>query len=251
MTMSTALSTADYKVADLGLAEFGRKEISLAEHEMPGLMAMRAQYGESQAARRCPDRRLAAHDGADRGADRDPGRPRRRGALGELQHLLHPGPRGRRGRRRPGRHAGRPHGCPGLRLEGRDAGGVLVVHRADPHLARGRARQHDPRRRRRRDPAGAQGRRVQQGRRGARADRGRPGGVAGHPRAAQDARSTRAATGPRWPTRSRASPRRPPPACTGSTRCAAAAVAAVPGDQRQRLGDQVEVRQQVRLSGTR
>ncbi|MGN0065541.1 MAG: adenosylhomocysteinase [Nocardioides sp.] len=35
----------DFKVADLGLAEFGRKEITLAEHEMPGLMAMRARYG--------------------------------------------------------------------------------------------------------------------------------------------------------------------------------------------------------------
>jgi len=40
--------TFDYKVADLGLAEFGRKEIRLAEHEMPGLMAMREQYGESK-----------------------------------------------------------------------------------------------------------------------------------------------------------------------------------------------------------
>ena len=38
----------DYRVADLTLADFGRKEISLAEHEMPGLMAMRAQYGESK-----------------------------------------------------------------------------------------------------------------------------------------------------------------------------------------------------------
>ncbi|PVG83102.1 adenosylhomocysteinase [Nocardioides gansuensis] len=35
----------DFKVADLGLAEFGRKEIALAEHEMPGLMAMRERYG--------------------------------------------------------------------------------------------------------------------------------------------------------------------------------------------------------------
>jgi adenosylhomocysteinase len=34
-----------YKVKDLGLAEFGRKEIRLAEHEMPGLMALRARYG--------------------------------------------------------------------------------------------------------------------------------------------------------------------------------------------------------------
>src|SRR3954467_1068640 len=40
--------TADFKVADLSLAEFGRKEIALAEHEMPGLMAMRAEYGSSQ-----------------------------------------------------------------------------------------------------------------------------------------------------------------------------------------------------------
>ena len=38
----------DYRVADLSLAEFGRKEIKLAEHEMPGLMAMRAQFGESK-----------------------------------------------------------------------------------------------------------------------------------------------------------------------------------------------------------
>src|ERR671935_284546 len=36
----------DYKVADLGLAEFGRKEIRLAEHEMPGLMALRREYAD-------------------------------------------------------------------------------------------------------------------------------------------------------------------------------------------------------------
>ena len=35
----------DFKVADLSLAEFGRKEIRLAEHEMPGLMATRAEFG--------------------------------------------------------------------------------------------------------------------------------------------------------------------------------------------------------------
>jgi len=40
--------TFDFKVADLSLAAFGRKEISLAEHEMPGLMAMRAQHGETK-----------------------------------------------------------------------------------------------------------------------------------------------------------------------------------------------------------
>ncbi len=38
----------DFKVADLSLAEFGRKEIELAEHEMPGLMATRREMGPSQ-----------------------------------------------------------------------------------------------------------------------------------------------------------------------------------------------------------
>ncbi|GAA0927723.1 adenosylhomocysteinase [Nonomuraea longicatena] len=38
----------DFKVADLSLAEFGRKEIRLAEHEMPGLMAVRKEYAASQ-----------------------------------------------------------------------------------------------------------------------------------------------------------------------------------------------------------
>ena len=38
----------DYKVADLALASFGRKEISLAEHEMPGLMAMRREHGAAK-----------------------------------------------------------------------------------------------------------------------------------------------------------------------------------------------------------
>lgn len=38
----------DFKVADLALAEFGRKEISLAEHEMPGLMAMRQEFAASK-----------------------------------------------------------------------------------------------------------------------------------------------------------------------------------------------------------
>ena len=38
----------DFRVADLTLADFGRKQISLAEHEMPGLMAMRAEYGDTK-----------------------------------------------------------------------------------------------------------------------------------------------------------------------------------------------------------
>lgn len=39
---------SDYKVADINLAEFGRKEIAIAETEMPGLMALRAKYGKQK-----------------------------------------------------------------------------------------------------------------------------------------------------------------------------------------------------------
>ncbi|HEY3501278.1 MAG TPA: adenosylhomocysteinase [Actinocatenispora sp.] len=46
--MSVENATGDFKVADLSLADFGRKEIQLAEHEMPGLMSLRKEYGESQ-----------------------------------------------------------------------------------------------------------------------------------------------------------------------------------------------------------
>ena len=48
--MSTSANTlaADYKVADLGLADWGRKEISIAEHEMPGLMSIRRKYAKDK-----------------------------------------------------------------------------------------------------------------------------------------------------------------------------------------------------------
>ena len=42
------MSFTDYKVRDIGLAEFGRKEIEIAEHEMPGLMATREKYGKDK-----------------------------------------------------------------------------------------------------------------------------------------------------------------------------------------------------------
>ena len=51
MTITTAFgnqSEMDFRVADLDLAGFGRKEIQLAEHEMPGLMAVRAEYADAQ-----------------------------------------------------------------------------------------------------------------------------------------------------------------------------------------------------------
>jgi adenosylhomocysteinase len=45
---STRAGDPDFKVADLSLADFGRKEIELAEHEMPGLMALRERYGSEK-----------------------------------------------------------------------------------------------------------------------------------------------------------------------------------------------------------
>jgi adenosylhomocysteinase len=48
MTTETVPKTEDYKVADIGLADYGRNDIRLAEHEMPGLMAMREEYGAEQ-----------------------------------------------------------------------------------------------------------------------------------------------------------------------------------------------------------
>src|SRR5579872_7223129 len=46
--MSTTAARIDFKVADLSLHEFGRNEIRLAEHEMPGLMATRREFADSQ-----------------------------------------------------------------------------------------------------------------------------------------------------------------------------------------------------------
>ena len=48
MTASTRPLADDHRVADLSLNDFGRNEIRLAEHEMPGLMALRAEFADSQ-----------------------------------------------------------------------------------------------------------------------------------------------------------------------------------------------------------
>ena len=46
--MATALKAQDYAIADIGLADYGRAEIAIAETEMPGLMALRQEFGASQ-----------------------------------------------------------------------------------------------------------------------------------------------------------------------------------------------------------
>ena len=63
----------DYIVKDIALAEFGRKELNIAETEMPGLMALRAEYGESKPLKRVAHRRLFAHDHSNGGVNRNAG----------------------------------------------------------------------------------------------------------------------------------------------------------------------------------
>jgi len=46
--VATSTATHDYVIADIGLADFGRREIQIAETEMPGLMALRSEFGASQ-----------------------------------------------------------------------------------------------------------------------------------------------------------------------------------------------------------
>jgi adenosylhomocysteinase len=48
MTATATLTTEDFKVADLSLADYGRNEMRLAEHEMPGLMSLRREYQDAQ-----------------------------------------------------------------------------------------------------------------------------------------------------------------------------------------------------------
>ncbi len=119
----------DFVVKDLSLAEWGRKEIAIAEDEMPGLMALRAEYG---AQKPLAGARIAGclhmtiqtavlietlkHLGA--------GCP-----LVLVQHLLDAGPRRRRHRRRR---------YPGVRGEGRDTGGILALCEAHPGMGRRR-----------------------------------------------------------------------------------------------------------------
>ncbi len=199
----------DYVVADITLADWGRKEIAIAEHEMPGLMAIRRKYAAEPAAQGRPHRRQPAHDHPDGGADRDAASPRRRHPLGELQHLLDAGPRRRRHRRQ---------GHARLRQEGRNAGRILGIHPSHSAMGRRRHAQPHPRRRRRRHAAAPPRLRCREGRQDPRRAR---------PSREEEAGPVRRRSAPRSPTirtstagsprTSSASRRKPPPASSGST----------------------------------
>ena len=91
--------THDYALADIDLADFGRKEIDIAETEMPGLMALREEFGASQplkGARIVGSLHMTIQTAV---LIETLTAPRRRRPLGVVQHLLDPGPCRRRDRR--------------------------------------------------------------------------------------------------------------------------------------------------------
>ena len=137
MTPTAVATDTDFKVADLSLAEFGRKEIALAEHEMPGLMAIRREYAAAQPLKG------ARITGSLHMTIQTAVLIETLTALGaEVRwcscNIFSTQDHAAAGRgRRPRRHPRGPARCAGVRLEGRDARGVLVVHRAGAALAEG------------------------------------------------------------------------------------------------------------------
>ena len=244
--MTSEPNRPDFKVADLSLAEFGRKEIELAEHEMPGLMAMRAEHGAEQplrGARITGSLHMTIQTAVLIETLTALGAEVRWASCNIFSTQDHAAAAVAVG---PDGTVDAPKGVPVFAWKGEIARGVLVVHRAGPGVA-GRGTDHDPRRRWRRHPARPQGRRVREGRRrarpvdrrlrGVRRGARRPGPEPGRgPRPVDDHRR-------RDQGRLRGDHHRRAPA----QRDGAERRAAVPRHQRQRRGDQVQVRQQVRL----
>jgi len=87
---ATAKKFTDYKVADMSLAAWGRKELTIAEIEMPGLMAIRKEFSATQPLRGA---RITGslHMTIQTGVDRDADCIGRGSALGIVQHLFDPG----------------------------------------------------------------------------------------------------------------------------------------------------------------
>ena len=255
MTPTATLTDTDFKVADLALAEFGRKEIRLAEHEMPGLMSIRKEFAAAQPLKRRADHGLAAHDDPDGRADRDADGARRARCAGAAATSSPPRttPR-RRSRSAPTARRRSPKACrstPGRARRSRSTGGAPNRSCAGPvedGTPGSRGPEHDPRRRRRRDAAGPQGHRV----RGAPAPCPTRHGADSEEFQVILSLLTRSLgedpqrwtkIGPGHQRRDRGDDdRRPPPLRDDPGRHAA-----VPGDQRQRLGHEVQVRQPLRL----
>ncbi len=243
-------TTNDFKVADLTLAAFGRKEITLAEHEMPGLMAIRREFAAEQplrGARIMGSLHMTIQTAVLIETLTALGAEVRWCSCNIFSTQDHAaaavavGPEGT---------PEDPQGVPVFAWKGETleeywwcTEQALLAGTRRP----GERPEHDPRRRRRRDAARAQGHRVRGRRRGARSGERRLRGARRDPLAADaladggPAALDEARRGRQRRDRGDDDGRAPalPDGRVGR--------AAVPGDQRQRLGDEVEVRQPLRL----
>ena len=207
MTIGTA--TQDYKVVDIGLADFGRKEIALAEVEMPGLMKTREEYAEKQplkGARITGSLHMTVQTAVLIETLIALGAEVRWASCNIFSTQDHAAA------------AIAAAGIPVYAWKGETLEEYWWCTEQALLWPDGEWSEHDPRRWRRRDAAGPQGGRVREGWRRAGPSLGRVGGV---PDRAGDAAAL-AGGGPgsldqASPPRSRASPRRPRPASTGST----------------------------------
>ena len=191
----------EFKVADLSLAEFGRKEIELAEHEMPGLMAIRREHAERQplkGARISGSLHMTVQTAVLIETLVALGAEVRWASCNIFSTQDHAaaavvvGPDGT---------PADPRGVPVFAWKGETLEEYWALHREDAALARRSRPEHDPRRRRGRHLARAQGSGVREGRRRARPESSRERGARRHPRPPYSVRSRRTrGVGPRSPT---------------------------------------------------
>ena len=144
----SAGTVSDFKVADLSLADYGRKEIDLAEHEMPGLMALRREFGPAQPLKgkkvagslhMTVQTAVLIETLVALGADVRWVSCNIFSTQDHAAAAVVVGPNGT---------PDNPQGVPVFAWKGESARGVLVVHRADAHLARRQRPGLDRRRRR-------------------------------------------------------------------------------------------------------
>ena len=128
-----------FKVKDLTLAEFGRKEIRLAEHEMPGLMALRKQYGAQKplaGAKIMGSLHMTVQTAVLIETLTELGADVRWVSCNIFSTQDHAAAAVVVGRPETGGTVAAPKGIAGLRVEGRDAARVLVVHGRGADVAR-------------------------------------------------------------------------------------------------------------------
>ena len=164
--------TRDYRVADLSLAPFGRKEMLLAEHEMPGLMAIRKEFGESKplaGARISGSLHMTIQTAVLIETLTTLGAEVRWASCNIFSTQDHAAAAVAVG---PDGTVDDPQGVPVFAWKGETLEEYWWCTEQMMTWPDGGRRQHDPRRRRRRHAAVAQGRRVRAGGRGARPDLG-------------------------------------------------------------------------------